>query len=288
MTTYREIIHIGAIPRQTQLPEKLNAFIWYFISQIKGILLLLVMLEGLAGFFLAMIPVMLGWLVNDITTLSNPELVLQQPWLITIGVPVILGWGLSGVALWYLYDHHYNSRFGNFIRYQLGHYTLGQSLAYFQNDFAGRIANKVIEGGPTLRDPTRSAIGAVLYAGVFTATCISIMSANNLWLAAPAACWLAIYIWSLVHFVPQVKALGLIHSRQHTKLVGHVNDTYTNILSVKLFAREDYEDARKLEILQQHATTMRNTSHKMWQMGTVHMAINVAMMLATPAVALWL
>jgi ATP-binding cassette, subfamily B, multidrug efflux pump len=256
--------------------------------QIKWLLVVLLLLEaGVAG-CAAMIPVILGRLVNDISAARGARDVLAQGWLLTFGLPVLIAWGLFMVALWYVYDHHYSSRINNLIRYQLGRYTLGQSMAYFNNDFAGRIASKVLEGGPALREPIRSTIGAVWYCGMFVATCIGVMLASNPWLAAPPLVWLAVYIGSLFWFVPQVKRLGLAHSRLHTRLVGHVNDTFAHIASVKLFGREREEERAKLALLEEHSATAREAHHKIWVMGSLHVLINVLLLTSTPAVALTL
>jgi len=284
----REIVHIDGLPENPVPPATLLAFVWHFMRQIRWLLTALLVLEaGVAG-FAAMIPVILGRLVNDISTAKQARDVLAQPWLLSFGVPVLIGWGVCMVTLWYLYDHHYTSRINNLIRYQLARYTLGHSMAYFNNDFAGRIASKVLEGGPALREPVRSVIGAVWYCGIFVSTCIGVMFTSNPWLALPPLIWLAVYIWSLWHFVPQVKRLGLIHSRLHTRLVGHVNDTFANIASVKLFGRERQEDSIKLDLLKEHSAAMREVLHQIWLMGSLHVVINVLLLASTPAVALTL
>jgi ATP-binding cassette subfamily B multidrug efflux pump len=288
-----EIIALDRLPPDRALPRRLGAFVWYFMRQIKFLLLTLLILDaGVAG-LASMIPVMLGWLANDINTATrNPAMALDplliSPWLLTIGLPVLLGWGLCMTSVWYLYDHHFGPRFNNIIRYQLARYTLGHSMAYFANDFAGRIANKVLEGGPAMRDPLRSAISSVWYCAFFVSSCIGLMLASNVWLALPALIWLALYIWTLWLFVPQIRARALRHSRVHTRLVGHVNDTYANILSVKLFARERNEEAINLAILEEHSGAARILHHKIWQIGALHVAMNVALLAATPAIALTL
>jgi ATP-binding cassette, subfamily B, multidrug efflux pump len=283
-----EIVPLDRLPASLAPPSTLFAFIWHFIRQIRGLLLALLMLEASVAAFTAMVPVILGRLVNEISRSGDARDVLAEPWLVSFAVPVLIGWAICNVTLWYLYDHHYQSRFNNLIRYQLGRYTLGHSMAYFNNDFAGRIASKVLEGGPAMRDPIRSTIGAVWYCGMFVATCIGVMLASNPWLAAPPLGWLALYIASLWWFVPQVGALGLIHSRLHTRLVGHVNDTFANIGSVKLFAREQEEDAIKLGLLKEHSAAMRDVHHKIWLMGSTHVFLNVLLLIATPTVALTL
>ncbi len=188
--------------------------------------------------------------------------------------------------LWWIYDHQYTARFNNLIRYQLAGYTLGHSMAYFTHDFAGRLANKVVDGGAALRDPLRSTMSAIWYCGFFVFASVVAMMRFDVWLAAPTLIWLAAFIASLVYFVPRVRALQLAHARHHTELVGHVNDVFANIGLVKLFGRERDEMAANLAELERHSGSFRAALHKIWLMGVSHTAMNVALLVGSPALAL--
>ena len=224
-------------------PPRLWPFVWHFVRQIKGLLVILLVLEACVAAGSTMIPVMIGWLVNDINGSAQTRDVLSHPWLWRTAAPILIGWGVGMALLWYIYDHYYTARFNNLIRYQLARYTLGHSMAYFTNDFAGRLANKVVDGGAALRDPLRSAISAIWYCGFFVFASTATMMRFDFWLAAPTLVWLAAFIASLVYFLPRVRALQLAHARHHTELVGHVNDVFVNIGLVKLFGREADETA---------------------------------------------
>jgi len=108
----------------------------------------------------------------------------------------------------------------------------------------------------------------------------------DVWLAGPTLIWLAAFIASLVYFVPRVRALQLAHTRQHTELVGHVNDVYANIGLVKLFGREAEETAANLTELGRHSESFSAALHKIWLMGITHTALNTGLLLASPALAL--
>lgn len=282
-----ELVHIGRLPANPKPPERLRAFIWHYVSQIKGLVAALVVLEAAAAAFQALVPVMLGWLVTALlANPTNPAAVLNAPWLLQLALPALLGHSLVIVALWYLYDHHYMPRFSNMIRFQLTHYTLGQSLTYYQNDFAGRIASKVLDGGAVLREPLRATIGAVWYAAFFVATCVSVLAFSNLWLALVPATWLVCYIATLCYFVPKVKHLSLLNSRVFTQVVGQINDVFANILPIKLFGREQQEDARSLGLLSEHSVTQRAALHQVWLMVTTHTVLNTLMLVTGTALAL--
>ena len=280
-----EIITIEGSPDGPP-PTRLWPFVWYFVRQIKGLLVILLVLEACVAAGSTMIPVMIGWLVNDINVSAQTRDVLSHPWLWRTAAPILIGWGVGMALLWYIYDHYYTARFNNLIRYQLARYTLGHSMAYFTNDFAGRLANKVVDGGASLRDPLRSAISAIWYCGFFVFASTATMMRFDFWLAGPTLVWLAAFIASLVYFLPRVRALQLAHARHHTELVGHVNDVFVNIGLVKLFGREADETASNLTELHRHTGSFSAALHKIWLMGATHTAMNVALLLAAPALAL--
>jgi ATP-binding cassette, subfamily B, multidrug efflux pump len=267
-------------------PARLWPFVWHFVRQIRGLLAVLLVLEACVAAGATMIPVMIGWLVNDINASAATRDVLSHPWLWRAAAPILLGWGASMVLLWYIYDHQYTARFNNLIRYQLARYTLGHSMAYFTSDFAGRLANKVVDGGASLRDPLRSAMSAIWYCGFFVFASVVAMMRFDVWLAAPTLIWLAAYIASLVYFLPRVRALQLAHARHHTELVGHVNDVFANIGLVKLFGRESGEMRANLAELERHSGSFRAALHKIWLMGASHTLMNVALLMGSPALAL--
>jgi ATP-binding cassette subfamily B multidrug efflux pump len=280
-----EIISIEGSPDGPP-PSRLWPFIWHFVRQIRGLLVALLVLEACVAAGATMIPVMIGWLTNDIAASGETRDVLNHPWLWRTALPILFAWGGCMAVMWYIYDHFYTARFNNLIRYQLGRYTLGHSMAYFTNDFAGRIANKVVDGGAALRDPLRSVMSAVWYCGFFVIASVAAMISFDVWLAAPTLIWLGCFIASLVYFVPRVRRLQLIHTRVHTELVGHVNDVYVNIGLVKLFGREAEETAANLAELGRHGDSFRDALHLIWKMGATHTALNVALLIASPALAL--
>ena len=129
-------------------------------------------------------------------------------------------------------------------------------------------------------------MSAIWYCGFFTLASLGAMMSFDIWLAAPTLVWLVAFIGSLVYFVPRARRLQLAHSRVHTELVGHVNDVYVNIGLVKLFGREEEETAANLAELRRHSASFHAALHKIWQMGASQTVMNVALLLASPALAL--
>jgi ATP-binding cassette, subfamily B, multidrug efflux pump len=132
--------------------------------------------------------------------------------------------------------------FSNLIRWQSHWHVVRQSWAFFQNDFAGRISNRVMQTGPAVRESLVSSVTAIWYVVVYGITAIVMLAAADLWLAIPVVLWFGGYIGLLVYFVPRMRDRSKITSEARSALMGRIVDSYTNILTVKLFARPRDED----------------------------------------------
>src|SRR5690606_28031018 len=109
----------------------------------------------------------------------------------------------------------------------------------FQGDFAGRLANRITQVGPALRDMAVETLDVVVYVAVYALVALGAFSTVSLWLAVPMVLWVIGYVLLMRYFVPEAQRRSLRNSENRSALVGRVVDSYTNILTVKLFARAD-------------------------------------------------
>jgi ATP-binding cassette subfamily B multidrug efflux pump len=142
------------------------------------------------------------------------------------------------------------------IRWQSHWHVVRQSWPFFQNDFAGRIANRVMQTSNAVRESVVSCIRAVWYIVVYGLSALALMSLADWRLAVPTVLWFAGYALFLRHFVPQMRDLAKASSEVRSMVMGRVVDSYTNILTVKLFARARDEDAYVRETIDEHAAAM--------------------------------
>lgn len=273
-----EIDHIpnGGIDK---LPTKLLPFIWFFIRQVKVPVFGIAITEGL---FALLISVMF-WYVG--------ELVAQEQYL---GAMLWLGFALLtlrfviGTLAEVFYHLIYIPYVGNLVRRQLYWYTSRQSLSFFQNDFAGRIANKLLQSAPRLRDAVKSTIGAVWFCLIFTGTNLFFLYQANIWLAVPLLCWLICYIIVLRYFVPKVQKRSAVLAESFSTLTGQVVDSFTNFLPTKYFARTEHEDKRVVGLLKDHGKHFRKTTSTIWLMSFVIDIMNTILLIATALIGFWL
>mgnify|MGYP002778237785 CR=1 FL=1 len=174
------------------------------------------------------------------------------------------------------------------IRWQNHWHVVRQSWTFFQNDFAGRIANRVMNTANALRESVVSSIRAIWYILVYGLTALVVMLSSHPMLAIPTLVWLIAYLVFLRVFVPRMRDLSRASSEARSQVMGRVVDSYTNILTVKLFARARDEDAHVRDSLDEHAARMQ--VHMRWStMFVVSLAvINILLVAGTALLGAWL
>src|SRR5258708_36626203 len=231
-------------PQHPEPPAGLIAFYWHFARQAKGLF------AGLfaAGFALALldslIPVFIGRVVTLITS-NRPETLFATFWPILAGMAVVLLVlrPLAITAQNIMANQAIAANVGNMIRWQNHWHVVRQSWAFFQNDFAGRIANRVMQTGPSIRESIVALITAVWYILVYGTSAVILLAAADPRLALPVIIWFAAYLLLIRLMVPRMRDRSKLTSEARSLLTGRIVDSYTNILTVKLFARAREEDA---------------------------------------------
>jgi len=176
----------------------------------------------------------------------------------------------------------------NRVRWLTHRYVLRQSLGFFQNDFAGRVANKIMQGAPALRDSVVQVIDAIWYAAVQWLGAAVIFASADWRLLTPLLLWLAAYLVALWIFVPLIKERSTEAAEARSMLVGRIVDSYTNILTVKLFAHAEREDAYARSALQEQMGKWQASLRVQTAMELVLYALNGGLIAGASGMAIWL
>ena len=174
------------------------------------------------------------------------------------------------------------------VRWQTHRYVLRQSLGFFQNDFAGRVANKVMQSAPALRDSVVQLIDAIWYAAVQWVGAAVIFASADWQLVVPLVLWLAAYIGALFYFVPRIKQRSTEAAEARSMLVGRIVDSYTNILTVKLFAHAEREDAYARVALQEQMEKWQASLRIQTTMELVLYTLNGLLIVGATGLAIYL
>ena len=270
-------------------PAGLLAFYWHYIRQTRG-LYLAMFATGLGVALIdTLIPVFIGRLV---TLMQSPDRAVAfaaaTPTLLAMAATVLIGRPAAMFADSLVRNNAVVPGVTSLIRWQSHWHVVRQSWPFFQNDFAGRIANRVMQTSNSVRECVVSSIRALWYIAIYGASALLLMGSADWRLALPTLCWFCGYVFFLRYFVPRMRDRAKTSSELRSMVMGRVVDSYTNILTVKLFARTRDEDAYVREIVDDHtaaiAAHMRVTTRFMATLSVM----NALLFVSTAAIGMLL
>lgn len=174
------------------------------------------------------------------------------------------------------------------IRWQNHTYVLKQSLNFFQSDFAGRIAQRIMQTGNSLRDSAVQAVDALWHVLIYAVSSLVLFAEADWRLMLPLLVWIASYLAALYYFVPRVKERAVISSDARSKLMGRIVDGYTNIATLKLFAHTDHERQYAREAIREQTEKTQLAARVVTSMDVVITSLNGLLVVCTTGLALWL
>ncbi|MFG6205049.1 ABC transporter ATP-binding protein [Pseudomonas retamae] len=174
------------------------------------------------------------------------------------------------------------------IRWQNHSYVLKQSLNFFQNDFAGRIAQRIMQTGNSLRDSAVQAVDALWHVVIYAISSLVLFAEADWRLMIPLLTWIVAYIGALYYFVPRVKERSVEASDARSKLMGRIVDGYTNIATLKLFAHTNFEQHYAKEAIEEQTVKAQMAGRVVTSMDVTITTMNGLLIVGTTALALWL
>ncbi len=133
---------------------------------------------------------------------------------------------------------------GNFpmaIRWSAHRYLLGQSMSFYQHEFAGRVATKVMQTALAVRETATKLLDVMVYILVYFGSMLYLVADADFRLVLPLLCWLVLYIGLQVYFVPRLKDVANRQADARSDMTGRIVDSYTNITTIKLFSHTSRE-----------------------------------------------
>jgi ATP-binding cassette, subfamily B, multidrug efflux pump len=282
-------IRATATPAADAPPSGLIAFYWHFIKQTK-VWYAAMFVACLATALLdILMPVFIGQMVS-LMEATDRQAALVSKWPLLALMAAVLLVIRPLVVYGDMWIRHSAILPGatSLIRWQSHWHVVRQSWPFFQNDFAGRIANRVMQTANGLRESVMAVIRAVWYVAIFGTTSFVLLAASDWRLAAPLVPWVAGYLVFLRHYVPRLRDLSTASSEARSLVMARVVDTYTNILTVKLFARMAEEDAFVRESVDEHQHAIRRHMETVTGFIWWMTALNAMLFAVVAGMGLWL
>ena len=271
-------------------PANIAAFYWHYIKPVwRPFAVLLVI--GLVGSLIeVMLMAFVGNLVDLMRAASSPRAFFEENATILIVMACVALIARPAVSTMHdlVKNQMITPSVTTRIRWQTHTYVLRQSLAFFQNDFAGRISTRIMQTGASLRDSVVQGVDAIWYMAVHVVGALVIFWEADARLVIPLLVWIALYALVLRFFVPRIQKLSTEASEARSWLTGRVVDSFTNILTVKLFAHAEREEAYAKEAMEVHLARHQAANRNLTIMEFVLYTLNGALLVAVAALSLWL
>ena len=238
-------------------PPGLVAFYLHYIRQNPSLYLTMFATGLVVAWIDTLIPVFIGRLVGLMQNADRAAAFDQAlPALLGMGALLLVGRPVAMTVDSLVRNNAVVPGVTSLVRWQNHWHVVRQGWPFFQNDFAGRIANRVMQTSNSLRESVVSSIRAVWYILIYGLSALALMAWADWRLAIPTAIWFVGYVLFLRYFVPRMRQRARSSSEVRSMLMGRIVDSYTNILTVKLFARARDEDAYVRDAIDQHTTAV--------------------------------
>lgn len=273
----------------TQPPQTLWAFCAHYSQGIWPILLLMAIATAAVSGIEVSLFHFLGTLVDKLNV-HNPQTLWQQAGneltvmalLILVGLPIAVL--VRGLLV-------HQSLLGNYpmqIRWRIHQYLLGQSVGFYQDEFAGRIATKLMQTALAVRETILKLLDVFLYVIVFFSGILAMTFALDWRLSIPFLAWLFAYIGCLAYFIPRLTQAASIQADARSEMTGRIVDTYTNMPTVKLFSHHRREAEYALEGMQQFLDTVHPQMRMVTLFSTSVWLLNALLIFSTSALSIYL
>ena len=277
-------------PEEPQQPPKgLIAFCRHYTKGYERYLILMAVLTAA----IAMAEVALfGFMGNLVDWLvqQSPETLIQQEGRTLLYMAIMVLVVIPALVLLHSLLVH-QTLLGNYpmaIRWLAHRYLLKQSLSFYGNDFAGRVATKVMQTSLAVREAVMKLLDVIMYVLVYFISMVVLVAQADLRLVIPMLLWLVGYIGIQVFFVPRLKRISTEQADARSVMTGRIVDSYTNIQTVKLFSHT----ARESEYAEEGMRTFLDTVYRQMRFVTglsfSVQFLNYLLVFATASLSIWL
>jgi ATP-binding cassette subfamily B multidrug efflux pump len=269
-------------------PRGFFAFLWACSVGLRKYLLATVVLTGAIGAFEALLFAFLGNVVDWLAKVEPSRLFAQEG-----GHLLLLAGVLAASVLLVVLQSAIKQQalFGNFpmlLRWNFHRLMLGQSMHFYQDEFAGRIATKVMQTALAVRDTWLIVCELIVFIVIYFVTLLAVLGGFDARLLVPFLVWLALYLLMLRFFVPRLGRVAKAQADARSLMTGRITDAYTNIATVKLFSHAKREAQYARGAMAEFLTTVHEQMRLVTCFEIFNHILSMGLIAAAVGVTLWL
>ncbi|WGE32159.1 ABC transporter ATP-binding protein/permease [Actinobacillus genomosp. 2] len=263
-------------------------FIFEATKGMRGYLVMLTVLVAAVGVIEAVLFQFMGELVDWVAQYSPSQL-----WAEKSGKIIAMFFiALLGILFVFLASSiRFQSLQGVFpmrLRWNFHRLMLGQSMGFYQDEFAGRVSAKVMQTALAVRDVIMTCADMLVYVVVYLTTSSVILLQFDGWLFVPFILWVIALAVTIRIFVPKLAEAAQEQSDARSLMTGRITDAYSNIATVKLFSHGNRESAYAKESMQEFMVTVHKQMRLVTVIETLTNAMSIGLIVATAGIGLWL
>ncbi len=269
-------------------PKRFFPFLWAGTEGTRPFIAIMMVLTASIGAFEALLFAMLGRVVDWLAAVEPARLWSDEGdkllWLAAIVLASVVL-----VAAQTMLKHQVLA--GNFpmrLRWNFHRLMLGQSMSFYQDEFAGRVSAKVMQTALAVRDTCLTVTDILVFVVIYFVTMVAVVANFDLWMLLPFLGWLALYAASLRWFVPHLAKVSRAQADARSLMVGRITDAYTNIATVKLFSHAGREAGYARSAMQEFMHTVHAQMRLVSGIEIINHALSMLLILSASGTALWL
>jgi ATP-binding cassette, subfamily B, multidrug efflux pump len=271
------------VPAKGLLP-----FLWSSAEGTRRYIGLMTFFTACIGAFEALLFAFLGRIVDWLSDVQ-PSQLFEREGLTLLMLALVLGCSIGLASLQTMFKHQ--TLAGNFpmrLRWNFHRLMLGQSMGFFQDEFAGRIATKVMQSALAVRDTWMILADILVYVTIYFLTMAAVLGSFDLRALGPFLLWVTLYILAMRHFVPRLGRVSKAQADARSLMTGRITDAYTNIATVKLFSHSQREAQYARSAMGEFLQTVHRQMRLVSAFEVTNQALSVLLIGSTVGVTLWL
>ncbi|MFV0284614.1 MAG: ABC transporter ATP-binding protein [Castellaniella sp.] len=270
-------------------PKGLFPFLWACTRGMRRYIAALAALSASVSIYEAWLFAFLGQVVDLLTAWQTGASAAQHAQRVLWGIVIVLIASIALVTLRTLMQHQVLAiNLPLRLRWNFHRLMLRQSLAFFSNEFAGRVTAKVMQTALAVRDVLMTFSEIVLGIGVYFFTLIAVAAGFDGRLMLPFIGWLVLYGLAMAYFVPRLGKVGQEQAHARSSMTGRVTDAYANIATVKLFSHTRREAWFARAAMEDFQDTGYRQMRLVSQFEIVNQVLVICLILSAGGYALWL
>ena len=269
-------------------PKSLRAFLWECTRGLRPYILVMTVAAGVIGLIEALLYAMLGRVVDWLTKTEPSRLWDEQRG----GLLLLIGLLIASPVMVTMFAFvKHQTIMGNFpmrLRWNFHRLMLAQSMSFYSNEFAGRIAAKVMQTALAVRDVWMILTDVMVFVIIYFVTMVISVGGFDWRITLPFLIWVACYGCACWYFVPKLGRVAQAQADARSMMTGRITDAYTNISTVKLFSHSQREAAFAKSAMQDFMSTVQQQWRFITAFDIVHHTLLILLVLSTVGVTLWL